>query len=1389
MKISEWSVRRRVTTSMICLGIMLLGTISYHQLPLQLFPDVVYPGMGIYASLREATPREMEEDLGIPIENAIASLPGVRKIESWTAPWGTWTNVEFDFGSDMRFTFIELSERLEVLRKKFPKERFEYHLFQWDTNELQNRLFMEVCVTGEGSPEMLRDVVTTRIKQRLEEVNGIYKVELGGVEPHEMGVTLDPRRMRHYQVPFFQLVQRIQSWSNERVYLGKLETTSQQAYVRLSEKFGSADQLAGLTVDPMTRVKLADVADVAEMASRGESLYRVNGVPSVGLQLEKEARANPLRTAARVQKVLDKINAGELPPGYHVQILQSQAEILSRIIAKVAKLALSGVILAMIVLLVFVRHWLITLTVMLAIPLSIFGTFNLMYANDMTINILSMIGLTLAIGMLVDNSIVVLENIYRNYQLGKGRLEAACTGADEVGRAITASTLTTVIAFAPIFFLHGEVRLVFREMGLSIVYPLLFSLLVAVTFVPMATYFILSLGSRRREARLEARRRRGLFRRAYVVLLVGALRHRGRVLTAVGLVVFFTWAFQKKELDQGYLERNLEEDVFNVYVTMPEGSQRQATDKVVREIEGILAQKRKFPEIKRFSAWVYDDHARVVVRMDLDVEGRSKDQLKDAIRDETEGVPLAEIGFRRRRMDLQGGMVGFGETGRVELRGSDYDVLVRVAARVEAFLLSIPGIREVANDLSTGAPEVRLEIDREKASLLKINAMSIQQAVLAANAGGHVSQVHVQRGDDELAVVFRLEGADTRVLSDLRKVDVWSTDGRAFPLEDVARFTLGDSPGLIHRRDQERIAAITFTTDNVRKKIDVIADIKRLSDHVVLPPGYSFELEGEKRQIDEMLASLRQVLLLGFLLVYMVMAGLFEAFFAPLVIMFTVPLAIVGAIWGLLLSGSTYDAMAAMGSIYLLGVVVNNGIVFMDFVSMLQRQRNYSQLRALLVAGQYRMRPIFMTSLTTILGLLPLALKTGESNPWRPLAWVVIGGMTISTLLTLVVLPAVYLTLEHGLARARRQLARAWSWRRMLYPRRPERQAAIRERYAATLPVRRIRREQLREAPLTLSAHNLTVLYRNRGVELQLAWREWRQRRRGRAPERLQAAIPVPRRVSCGVYALHEVEFTLEPGMVGLLGPNGAGKTTLLRLLALLTRPTRGDVEICGFSARQHRSELAPLIGYLPQSFGFPGNFRCAEYLRQQAIWRGIEDPRAREEAVERALYAVNLQERKNDRIRHLSGGMRQRLGIAQTLLHVPRMIIVDEPTAGLDPMERIQFRNLLAGLAAERIVIFSTHIVEDIGASCDRLLVLEGGKLVYAGGRRELLARTRRRVWEWVVEEDAPLPAGVAEVAQTLVAEGRRVRVIAPERPAPAATAVEPRLQDAYFDLRRFGR
>ena len=1391
MKLSEWAVRRRVTTSMICLAMLLLGAISFREMPLQLFPDIVYPGLGVYAGLREATPRETEEDLTIPIENAVAALPGVHEIESFSGAWGSWTNVQFDFSTDMRFTFIELNERLEVLKKSFPKERLEYHMFRWDSGEMQNRFFMELSVTGEGPPEMLRDVVLARIKQRLEEVDGVYKVEIGGHDPHQVEVNLDPNRMRHYGVPFFSIMQRIRAWSNEKVYLGKARTPDQMAYVRLADRFGESDDLEQLIIDSARRLRLREVAEVDETSTRGESLYRVDGKAGVGMRLEKEARANPLRTAARVEKVIERINRDELPPGYSVQIIQSQAEILAEVMWKIAKLALIGIVLAVIVLFIFVRNWIITLIVVVAIPLSIFGTFNLMYGADMTINILSMIGLALAVGMLVDNSIVVLENIYRNYQAGHSRFDSARRGADEVGRAILASTLTTVIAFVPIFFVHGEVRLIFREMGLSVVYPLVISLLVAVTFVPMATYYALSLQSReKRLAVLAARRTRGLFRRLYVVLLGGSLRHRGRLLAAVAFVIFFTWAFQRQQVDRGYLNRNIEESHFNLFVNLPEGTRRETTDKIVREVESILTSKEKFPEIKRFTAWVYEDSGRLGITVDPEVAGaRELDQLKDVILDETENVPLAELSYTRQRTDPQMGvMQQLGETGRLQLRGPDYDVLAMVAARIEQFLLTIPGIREVDNNLSSGAPEVRLVIDREKASLLKISAQAIQQAVMAGNAAGQISEVRVHRGEEELAVVFRLEDAEERILSDLATLDVWSLDGRSFPLSEVTTFELGDSPGRIHRKNQERIAEITYTTDNVRKKIDISADIKRLAEYVAVPPGYNFSLEGEDRKIDEMLTSLTTVLLVGFALVYMVMAGLFESLFAPIVIMVTVPLALIGAIWGLRLTGNPYDAMAAMGSIFLLGIVVNNGIVFIDFVNLLRRERSYSLLRALMTAGQYRMRPIFMTSLTTVLGLLPLALKTGETNPWRPLAIVVIGGMTVSTLLTLVVLPAVHLTLVSLQRRVARTAFRVLSWRRWLYFWSGARRRRVRERFRQRFPSLALSRGDLAALPLSVQTHNLTVLYRDHWAEVRAALRQTMHRPALTTTAGIRFTGPMtPRRVQCGFYALHEVDLTLEPGMIGLLGPNGAGKTTLLRLLALLTTPTRGSVEICGLSAREHRGDLAPLVGYLPQQFGFPGNFRCGDYLRQQALWRGLDDPRQREEAVQRALVATNLLDRRRDRIRHLSGGMRQRLGIAQTLLHLPRIIIVDEPTAGLDPMERIQFRNLLAGLARERIVLFSTHIVEDIGQSCDRLLVLEEGKLIYSGSQSALLSRARGRVWEWVQPEGAPPPRGLVEVSQTLVAEGRRIRALAPAPPAPGARPAEPRLADAYFDLRRF--
>jgi hydrophobic/amphiphilic exporter-1 (mainly G- bacteria), HAE1 family len=1390
VNLAEWAVRRRISTIMVFLAIALLGAITvYYELSVQLFPDIVYPHLGIYASISESTPQETEEDLTIPIENAVAALPGARKIKSWSGSWGCWFDIDFDFSTDMRFTFIEMNERMDQLRRNFPKGQMNYGVLRVDTNELQNQHFMEVSVSGEGSADMLRDIVLRRIKQRLEEVDGIYKVEVGGDAPREVEVSLDRHLMASYGVDFFTLVQKLQSWSNDRVYLGKIESPGQFAYVRLSEHFGNPDQMADVVVDAERNYKLGDMSEVSEIASSGEALYRVNGRPSIGLHLQKEARANPLKTAARVRKVLEVINERELPEGYAIEITESQARILSEVMTKIAKLAAAGIALAVLVLLVFVRHIKITLIVILAIPLCILGTFNLFYINDITINILSLIGLTLAIGMLLDNGIVVLENIYRNFQLGRSRRESAVRGASEVIRAIFASTMTTVVAFAPIFFIRGEVRLVFREMGLSIVYPLLISLLVAITFVPMATYYVLKYEKAGQISFLTARRKRGIFRRIYLYLLKGSLRHRGRVLTVVALVLFFTWNFQRAQLETGYIDQNVNEESFRVYVTMPEGTVRETTDKTAREVEKIVIDKEKFPGIKRVTTWVFDDQAKLAVRMkDKDERVKTMEQVKSEVLDETEDIPLANIGFRRRRSRQGDGSVGFGEKGRIELRGPDYDVLVKVAARIEQYMLTaIPGIREVNNDLTSGAPEIRLIIDREKSALLKINAKNIQQAVMASNSRGHISSVRLRRGDEELAVVFRLNDAQERILKDLNDIQVWNADGRSFALKEVCDLVPGHSPGRIFRKNQERIASVVYTTDNVRSKKEIIEDLKKLGDYVAIPAGYSYSLEGEQRQINEMLEALATVLFTGFALVYMVMAGLFESLFAPLVIMVTVPLAIIGAIWGLLITDNPYDIMAAMGSIFLMGIVVNNGIVFIDFIGVLRRDHNFSRLRAILTAGQYRMRPIFMTSLTTMLGLLPLALRTGESNPWRPLAVVVIGGMSLSTVLTLIVLPCAYLTLEEFQGLLLKWLRRVFGWRRFLIIWSGKRRRRIRQDFVQQYPKRAITAQQLRELPLSLSAHNLTVMYRNRRAEWGAMLRGMFTFKKGITVEGIAVPVPqAPVEVQCGFFALSQVDFQLEPGMVGLLGPNGAGKTTLLRLLSLLTVPGMGSVEICGLDARQHRSELARLIGYLPQSFGFPGDFRVQQYLRQQAILRGIADPAVREASVQRALETVNLWDRKNERVRHLSGGMRQRLGIAQTLLHLPRIIIVDEPTAGLDPMERMQFRNLLAGLAVERIVILSTHIVEDIGDSCEKLLLLDHGKLIYAGTQKALIERVEGNVWEWVQPEEAALPTGITEVQQTFTAAGRKVRAVAPGAPVPGAVVVKPNLQDAYFAYRK---
>jgi len=1419
MKIAEIAIRRPVTTCMFIACLMLLGIISWQHLPVQLFPDLVLPVLGVWAGYYpgfnvNTTPEDIEENLTIPIENAAASLPRVKKISSSTWSNGCWAWIEMGFGGDMRFAAIDLQEKLEALKKDFPRGAVRFRVMSIDTAEFQ-KTFMSLVIKGTGEQAEIRAVALDTIQQRLEDIPGISRVQIGGYSPERVYVRMDENRLREHRVPFQDIVQSVQEWSSPEVYLGEFKTPGEIYFVRIAGRYENLFDLSRIPLGDGRQLRLADLADIDQTRrdQEREWIYRYEGKESIGIDLEKEALANPVVTARRVRREIESIQ-DTLPEGYEIKIHWDDAETIEKVIRGVTKLALLGAALAMVVLLLFLRNLRAALIVLLSIPVSIISTFNLMYFAGFSFNLFSLVGLAFGIGMLVDNSIVVLENIYRHYRLTGDRRRAALRGTQEVARPILASTLTTVIVFIPILFVDDITRLIFKEMSLSIVFPIVMSLVVAYTFVPMAASTLLALNHRPSRVRRLFRFLRwipfyriiALIPRGYRRSLRPVLRHPMQMILIVLFLIFYAWGTRHR-IAEGYLTRDVEDDAFHFWVTLPEGTKTETTSRVSQQVEEMLGD---YADIKRYGAWIRDERSSIYVRLkDADERKMSADEILEDVLERTQEIPEAIVSPYWQSQESPAEIeIPYGGGGSIEIRGPEQKRLLYLSSLLSERIQTIPGIREVRTDLTRGQPELRLIIDRQKAALLRVNASQIAQAVQSQRKGGQVSEVRLHQDDEEIEILFELEGQESRVVEDTRKVTVFTGTGQTVPLGEICRLELGRTPGYIRRENQERGAQVYYALmpDQNLEKIK-----KEVEDHIGamrIPPGYTIRTEREREDIDRLQRNLKQIVALGIILIFMVLASLFESFGAPFVVLLAIPLSVIGVVYGLIVMRNPFDVFGAMGVIVLVGIVVNNAILLLHFVMLKRREEGWKRSRAVVVSCLTRFRPIWMTTLTTTLGLVPLAMKTSGKSIWTPFAVVIIGGLLGSTLLTPYVIPAMYVFLENRWLALKRRFFWLLSKRWVLFFWSARRRNARREREQTRFEERfgrlRLPDRLLQTMPLEISARHLTMVFPERRGSAREESRKLLRRLKTDVllPAPQAGIVPAgsfwlhdltdsgedPRSTPYGFKALDDLNFDVGAGMFGLLGPNGAGKTTLIRILATTLPPSRGRLSVGGYDALQYRQDLARIIGYLPQTFGFYNDFNPLQYLTPMAILKGLRRRTARREAIERVLRQVNLWDERRTPIGNFSGGMRQRLGIAQTLLTLPRIVIVDEPTAGLDPKERVHFRNLLAEISRGRIVILSTHIVEDISSSCNRVGIMDKGRLVFIGSLDELLSTAQGKVWEVTgsPEETQLLGEQYRVISQTVVSGGKRVRFLSETRPAKPATLVEPTVEDAYLYVRR---
>lgn len=1053
MKLIDIATERRVTIAMFTVAVVLFGFVSLARLKVNLLPDLSYPTLTVRTELPGTAPIEVENLLTKPIEEVVGVIKNVRQVRSVSRPGQSDVTLEFLWGTNMDVAGVEVREKLDILQ--LPLEATRPLLLRFDpSNEpIQRLAFMDKQATGPAEDPLrlraLRRFAEDELKNDLESIEGTAAVKVSGGLEDEIQILVDQEKLAQLGLSIGGVAARLRA-ENVNLSGGRLEQGAQRFLVRTLNEFASVEEIANsIVATPAGRpVYLHDVARVTRGYKEREAITRVDGRESVELAIYKEGDANTVQVAQRVTQNMAKLE-NRLPEGTELAVIYDQSQFIAEAISQVRNAALLGGLFAILVLYAFLRDARATFIIGVAIPVSVIGTFLLMYTADVSLNIMSLGGIALAVGMLVDNSIVVLENIVRKKEQGFGVLDAARRGAGEVAGAVTAATLTTVAVFFPMVFVTGIAGQLFRDQALTVTFALLFSLAVALTLIPM----LASRGAPPRfgdaaevtppgrVTRLAGGALRlvggvvtgiawlaswimrplvwvfqGFYRlaaRIYAPLLAGSLRHRWLVLLVAATALASSIVLAPR---LGYeLLPQLAQGEFAVDVRLPTGAPLAETDAAIQRLQGLTTD---LPGIaltysvagtgNRLDASPVDagEHTgQLNVKLSPGAGRDEEARTIAALRGSLERMPGVSHEFSRPALFT------FRTPLEIEIVGYDLARLAEVAESVQRALDASPRFADVRSTVETGNPEIQIVFDQERAARLGLVVRDIADTVVA-KVRGEVATRYTWR-DKKIDVLVRSVDTRDSSLGEIENLIVNPHSERPVPLKAVADIRLAVGPAEIRRMDQARVALVSanLAYGDLATASD---EVREILARIPTPPGIVASVSGQSAEMQESFNSMLFTLAMAIFLVYLVMASQFESLVHPFVILFTIPLALVGAVWALWVTGTTVSVVAFIGLIMLAGIVVNNAIVLVDLINQLRRE-GLDRTAAIIEAGRARLRPILMTTLTTTLGLLPMALGFGEGAEVRaPMAITVIGGLVVSTLLTLVVIPVVYSLLDRG---------------------------------------------------------------------------------------------------------------------------------------------------------------------------------------------------------------------------------------------------------------------------------------------------------------------------------------------------------------------------------------
>jgi multidrug efflux pump subunit AcrB/ABC-type multidrug transport system ATPase subunit len=1574
----DFIIKRRILISMLFLGLTMLGYVSYQRLSVELFPNPELPTLIVQVSTPlEMDPSYIETQAVVPIEGAIGTLEGIEKIESNISSRSGTIYIYYNQNANLKYANLKLQEKIDIIKSSIPAEFF-ITVIKIDLAQMTNQ-FMTLQVRGEGGVDRIRNIADKDIKPEFENIDGIAGVQVYGGQENSIEIRLNEKACKAFGISMGQIRSLLNNNGASRTFAGRVVDGNNRLFVNVTSEYTDVKEIGNLIVKKDGPVLLRDVAEIFYGVKEQTSYSRVNGMDAVTVTLVNDNQANLIDLSHKATDQVNALNKKLSTTGVEIAVQNNSAELMEKNINQIINLAITGGLLAVLILWFFLRNIRLVTIIAVSIPVSVYAAFNFFYAYNITINSLTLVGMALAIGMLVDNSVVVLENVYRLAGLGKDPDTAVKQGTTEVWRSIFASTLTTVIVFLPFIFANNYlIKLIGKNIGVSIISTLVISLLVALLLIPMATHYLLSVSSKSKSEIFKKLSLHNRLIQAYHLVLKASIRNPASTIIGT-LVVFFAALLISLTLSISTTQE-VQTPNFRLSVTMPGGSTLEKTDAVVAEIESRLA---SLPEKEDIISRIEEEQATVTINLLKDWDKKSKrslPEIKNDISEKTKNISSAEIIMDE--VSTGGGFTAGGNTGgetvnpggdflnllgigskkeSVVIKGQNFEQMKGLADDIKSYVEDLSTISNVSLNVQDNKPEVHLLFDMDYIGRNNFTLNNLSSS-LSTFGREYSSGATFMQGTETYDIILKyadetgkIKEVTDKTIDDLKHLEVAGNSGSVMEMEELSNIVFSYGMGNIHRENQEKRITVTYSFNTeIKNSKDLLegarTEIESIVSDLNIPSGIAVEVIHEEDQLKDFY----YLIGIAFLLIFMILASVFESLSIPFVLLFSIPLAALGSLIALILTGnSLLNLNTLTGFLILLGVVVNNGIILIDYTNIL-RKRGYRRERALMTAGVSRLRPILITAATTVIAMVPLAMGQAEfvSVIGASFAITVIGGLTLSTLLTLIFIPTFYSGLENSLewfyslgwknktiqfilfglllfliysyidkflwkmittilsviiipagtwfvmnslrkaretvisadesirikiqslvkiyerdnrwsrewkggARIRKRLGldkkySSWkdmdqlgwqvpllgfivyftyfyldkgywififsiiTWFFLLSVWNPFRKllssdTVIRNKKISKIIIRvfdiivfwllplfniilfQIRWENIATVLIIafiwfagLVIYRTGLMLTTENIDIYRLEGRFRGIRKNFY--KLVAAIPVIGKKKKPFKALCCVSLEIGNGMFGLLGPNGAGKTTLMRIICGILEQSYGKVWINGLDTQQKREELQGLIGYLPQEFGSYENMTAHEYLHYQAMLKNIIDAKIREERVTYVLQAVHMEDRRFDKIGSYSGGMKQRMGIAQILLHLPRILVVDEPTAGLDPRERIRFRNLLVELSRERVVIFSTHIIEDISSSCNQVAVLNKGFLRYFGKPIDMTKEAVGHVWQFNIPSKSFNDFVKDHLVVHHMSEGDniRIRCISEDSPWEGAINVSPNLEDAYLWLLR---